>query len=329
MRSNKKNILITGANGFIGSHLAEFFTKKKFNVFSFDRYNIQNNFGWLENSSNKNKIKFILGDIRDYDSVYKAMKGCESVIHLAALIGIPYSYVSPSAYVKTNVEGTYNVLEAAKNHKIKNVIITSTSEVYGTAYKHKLSENDLVSAQSPYAASKIAADQLALSYNLSFNSPIKIIRPFNTFGPRQSFRAVIPTIISQILNKKKIKIGNINTTRDFTYVHDLCDAFYKIHQSNKCIGQILNVGSGKEISIKELIIKINSITSRNVKINVEKKRLRPKESEVSRLRCNNGKIKKLIKWNNAHSLEEGLIKTIKWFSKKENLIKYTNNSYNI
>ncbi len=329
MRSNRSNILITGANGFIGSHLAEFFAKKNFNVYSFDRYNIHNNYGWLEESPYKKRIKFILGDIRDYDSVYKAMKGCKSVIHLAALIGIPYSYVSPSAYIKTNVEGTYNVLEAAKNYNIKNIIITSTSEVYGTAYKHKLSENDIVNAQSPYAASKIAADQLALSYNLSFNSPVKIIRPFNTFGPRQSFRAVIPTIISQILNKKKIKIGNINTTRDFTYVHDLCNAYYKIHESNKCIGQILNVGSGKEISIKELIIKINSITTKNAKINVEKKRLRPKGSEVNRLRCNNTKIKKLIKWNNTYNLEDGLIKTIKWFSNKENLTKYTNNSYNI
>ena len=271
----------------------------------------------------------MLGDIRDYDSVHKALKECKSVIHLAALIGIPYSYVSPAAYIRTNIEGTYNVLEASKNLNIKNVIVTSTSEVYGTAFKHKLSENDLVYAQSPYAASKIGADQLAISYNLSFNLPVKIIRPFNTFGPRQSFRAVIPTIISQALNKKNIKIGNINTTRDFTYVEDLCYAFYKIHQSRRCIGEVLNVGSGKEISIRDLINKINFITSNKGKINIEKKRLRPKESEVNRLRCNNSKIKKLINWESKFDFEKSLIKTIEWFKKKENLASYTNNKYNI
>ena len=329
MKSNSNNVLITGGNGFIGSHLVEFLIKKNFNVISFDRYNIHNSLGWLENSPYKKKIKFIIGDIRDYDSVYKALKGCKSIIHLAALIGIPYSYISPSAYLKTNVEGTYNVLEASKNLNIQNVIITSTSEVYGTAYKHKLSESDLVNAQSPYAASKIAADQLAISYNLSFNLPVKIIRPFNTFGPRQSFRAVIPTVISQILKKKKIKIGNINATRDFIFVEDLCNAFYKIHQSQKCVGQIINVGSGKEISIKDLINKINFITSNNIKVNVERKRLRPKGSEVNRLRCNNSKIIKLLKWKNKYSLEKGLVETIKWFEKKENLAPYTNNNYNI
>ena len=242
MKSKKNRILITGGNGFIGSHLVEYFVKKKYEIISFDRYNIHNNLGWLENSSFKKKIKFILGDIRDYDSVFKALKNCNAVIHLAALIGIPYSYVSPSAYIKTNTEGTYNVLEAAKNLNIKNIIITSTSEVYGTAIKKRLSENDTMLAQSPYAASKIAADQLSLSYNLSYNLPVKIIRPFNTFGPRQSFRAVIPTIISQVLNKRIINIGNLNSTRDFTYVYDLCDAYYKIFKSKKCIGQILNVG---------------------------------------------------------------------------------------
>ena len=329
MKTKNNSILITGGNGFIGSHLVEFFVKKNYNVISFDRYNIHNSHGWLENSRYKKKIKFILGDIRDYDSVYKAIKGCKSVIHLAALIGIPYSYVSPSAYLKTNVEGTYNVLEASKNLNIKNIITTSTSEVYGTAYKYKLSENDLVNAQSPYAASKIAADQLAISYNLSFNLPVKIIRPFNTFGPRQSFRAVIPTIISQILSKNKIKIGNIDATRDFTYVEDLCNAFYKIHKSQKCVGEILNVGMGKEISIRDLINKINFITSNNIKIKIEKKRLRPKKSEVNRLRCNNSKIKKLINWENEYNFETGLIKTVEWFSNEENLAPYTNNNYNI
>ena len=329
MKSKKNRILITGGNGFIGSHLVEYFVKKKYEIISFDRYNIHNNLGWLENSSFKKKIKFILGDIRDYDSVFKALKNCNAVIHLAALIGIPYSYVSPSAYIKTNTEGTYNVLEAAKNLNIKNIIITSTSEVYGTAIKKRLSENDTMLAQSPYAASKIAADQLSLSYNLSYNLPVKIIRPFNTFGPRQSFRAVIPTIISQVLNKRIINIGNLNSTRDFTYVYDLCDAYYKIFKSKKCIGQILNVGIGKEISINNLIKKISLISSTRKNIKIENKRVRPKKSEVNRLRCDNSKIKQYLKWKNKYSLEKGLFETIEWFKNEKNLDFYTNKNYNI
>ena len=221
-------ILITGSSGFIGSHLTEYLVERGYEVVAFDRYNSNNHHGWLEKSKYKKKIEFVLGDIRDYDSVNKAMKSCQSVMHLAALIGIPYSYISPTAYIKTNVEGTLNVLESAKNLKLKQVIITSTSEVYGTAIKKKLSENDELKAQSPYAASKIAADQLSLSYYRSFGLPVKIIRPFNTFGPRQSARAVIPSIITQALSKNKIKIGNLNTARDFLYVEDLCAAYEKI-----------------------------------------------------------------------------------------------------
>ena len=195
--------MVTGSSGFIGSHLTEYLVEKGYEVVAFDRYNSNNHYGWLEQSKYKKKIKFILGDIRDFDSVNKAMQGCDGVMHLAALIGIPYSYISPTAYIKTNVEGTLNVLESAKNLKLKQVIITSTSEVYGTAMKKKLSEKDELKAQSPYAASKIAADQLSLSYYRSFGLPIKIIRPFNTFGPRQSARAVIPTIITQAITNKK------------------------------------------------------------------------------------------------------------------------------
>ena len=227
-----KRILVTGSAGFIGSHLTEYLIKRGYNVVAFDRYNSNNHYGWLENSKYKKKIKFILGDIRDYDSVNKAMNDCDSVMHLAALIGIPYSYVSPTAYIKTNVEGTLNVLESAKNLGIKQIIVTSTSEVYGTAVSKKLSENDELKAQSPYAASKIAADQLALSYYRSFGLPVKIIRPFNTFGPRQSARAVIPTIITQALLKNKIKIGNLNATRDFLYVEDLCSAYEEVLKSS-------------------------------------------------------------------------------------------------
>jgi NAD dependent epimerase/dehydratase len=223
-----KKILITGGSGFIGSHLVEFLLKKGFHVTVFDKYNYQNNWGWLENFKNNKNLSVFLGDIRDYDFTNKIIKKKDAVIHLAALIGIPYSYESPLAYIRTNIEGTYNVLESCKNNNIKNIIITSTSEVYGTAQQIPITENHPLSAQSPYAASKIGADQLAISFYKSFNLPITIIRPFNTFGPRQSLRAIIPTIITQLLKKKNIiKLGNLKPTRDFTYVSDTVDAFIK------------------------------------------------------------------------------------------------------
>ena len=238
-----KKIFITGATGFIGSHLCEMSVKKGFKVVGFDRYNSNYNLGWLEKSKYKKDINFIFGDIRDYDSVYKSMKGCNKVFHLAALIGIPYSYVSPLAYVKTNVEGTYNVLEAAKNLNLKDIIITSTSEVYGSAKYLPINEKHPLNAQSPYAASKISADQLALSYYKSFNLPIKIIRPFNTYGPRQSSRAVIPRIMLQCINKKnkKIILGNLSPTRDFNYVEDTCEAYFDVLKCNKLVGKTINV----------------------------------------------------------------------------------------
>ena len=270
-------ILVTGSSGFIGSHLSEYLVKRGHQVVAFDRYNSNNHYGWLEKSTYKNKIKFILGDIRDYDSVNKAMKGCNNIIHLAALIGIPYSYVSPTAYIKTNIEGTFNVLESAKNLKVRQVIVTSTSEVYGTALSKKLSENDELKAQSPYAASKIAADQLSLSYYRSFGLPVKIIRPFNTFGPRQSARAVIPTIITQALTKNKIKVGNLKTTRDFLYVEDLCTAYEKVLKSDKLLGEVVNVGVDSEISIKDLIMKISKILNKKLITVVEKKELDQKK----------------------------------------------------
>jgi len=322
-------ILVTGSSGFIGSHLVEYLVKKKYKVIAFDRYNSNNNYGWLENSDYKKKIQFILGDIRDYDSVNKAMKGCQSVMHLAALIGIPYSYISPTAYIKTNVEGTLNVLESAKNLKLKQVIITSTSEVYGTATKKKLSENDELKAQSPYAASKIAADQLALSYYRSFGLPVKIIRPFNTFGPRQSARAVIPTITTQALLNNKIKIGNLNATRDFLYVEDLCSAYEKILKSNKLLGEVVNVGVDSEISIKKLIFKISKILKIKLTPVVEKKRVRPQKSEVFRLKCDNTKIKRTTNWKPKYKIDEGLRKLIEWLKKDNNIKNYKPNNYNI
>ena len=236
----KHKIFITGAAGFVGSHLTEKLIKKKYKVVAFDRYNSNNDFGWLNKIRSKNKKNFILGDIRDFDSVYNAMKGCKVVFHLAALIGIPYSYISPVAYLKTNVEGTYNVLEAARRLKIKNVIVTSTSEVYGSAKYLPINENHPINSQSPYAASKAAADQLAMSFYKSFNLPVKIIRPFNIYGPRQSQRAIIPTIINQTLNKSKnITLGNVKPTRDFNYVLDVVDAFIKIMNNKKLSAKCL------------------------------------------------------------------------------------------
>ena len=261
-----KKIFITGATGFIGSHLCEMAAKKGFNVVGFDRYNPNNDHGWLNKNNYKN-LKIILGDIRDYDSVHKSMKGCKIVFHLAALGGIPYSYYSPAAYVKTNIEGTYNVLESAKNLKVNSTIITSTSEVYGSAKYIPMDESHPLNAQSPYAASKVAADQLALSYFNSYNLPIKIIRPFNTYGPRQSNRAVIPRIINQcLLNKKSINLGNLKPTRDFNYVEDVCKAYFEILKNKQLNGEIINVGSNTNISIGNLAKVIMKITGKKIKI---------------------------------------------------------------
>ena len=322
----KHKIFITGAAGFVGSHLTEKLIKKNYKVVAFDRYNSNNDFGWLNKIRSKNKKNFILGDIRDFDSVYNAMKGCKVVFHLAALIGIPYSYISPVAYLKTNVEGTYNVLEAARRLKIKNVIVTSTSEVYGSAKYLPINENHPINSQSPYAASKAAADQLAMSFYKSFNLPVKIIRPFNIYGPRQSQRAIIPTIITQTLNKSKnITLGNVKPTRDFNYVLDVVDAFIKIMNSKKAIGQVLNVGSNKKISISYLcneILKIAKI-KKNLKISTERKR--PKLSEVENLQSDNKKIRKILSWSPKTKLKQGLKYTITWFknNKAENSKDYT------
>ena len=317
-----KKILITGAAGFIGSFLTELCVKKGYKVVAFDRYNPNNHIGWLENSKYINDIEVLLGDIRDFDSVLNAIDGCDSVFHLAALIGIPYSYISPLAYLKTNIEGTYNVLEASKLKNINQILITSTSETYGNAKYIPIDEDHPLIAQSPYSSTKIAADQLALSYYFSFNMPIKIVRPFNTYGPRQSLRAIIPTIITQLLAKnEKIKLGNLNPTRDLTYVEDTVDAFLKIYEKDELFGEIINIGSNKEISIREIFNQISSILEVKALVEEEDSRKRPKKSEVNRLVCNNEKIYKSTGWQPRTSLQEGLNKTINWF-------KTTNNSYN-
>ena len=318
-----KKILITGATGFVGSHLAELCVKKGFEVIAFDRYNPNYNLGWLEKSKYKDDINFVFGDIRDYDSVLKTMKGCKIVFHLAALIGIPYSYLSPQAYLKTNVEGTYNILESSKHLDIEQAIITSTSEVYGTAKYIPIDEKHPISAQSPYSASKISADQLAISYYNSFQLPIKIIRPFNVYGPRQSSRAVIPSIIIQALNnKKEIKLGNVEPSRDFTYVTDTCNAFLDILKIKNFFGNTLNVGSNNEYTINDIAKKILEKLNSKANIKKEPQRTRSPNSEVVRLVCDNSKILKNTQWKPKVKIEKGLDMTINWFRKFKDLFKH-------
>lgn len=324
-----KKICITGAGGFIGSHLSELFVKKGFNVYSFDKYNTNNSFGWLDYSKYKKDIKFFLGDIRDYDYVEKVLNKVDYCIHCAALIGIPYSYISPAAYVKTNIEGTYNVLQAALKTKIKKIVILSTSEVYGSAQYVPIDEMHPINCQSPYSASKSAADQLSLSYYKSFDLPLSIARPFNTYGPRQSLRAVIPTIISQFIgSNKKLKIGNLNSIRDFTYVEDTCEGIYSIFKSENLYGEITNIGSGNKVSIKNLINKIQKIyPDKKIVLKKDQQRIRPKKSEVCKLICDNKKILKNTNWKPKVSLDDGLKKTNQWLT--TNLGHFKRNIYNV
>ena len=325
-----KNILITGAGGFIGSHLTELSVEQGYNVKAFVRYNSRNHWGWLEDSKYLEDIQVISGDIRDYDSVYNSMEDCDTVFHLAALIGIPYSYISPLAYIKTNIEGTYNVLQSAKELSVENVLITSTSETYGTAQYVPINEKHPMVGQSPYSASKISADQMAISYFRSFNLPVKIVRPFNTYGPRQSARAIIPTIITQILSgKKKIKLGNLNPTRDLTFVKDTANGFLEIAKSDKLYGEITNIGMNEEISVGKLAALIIKLMGEKVEILQDEIRIRPDKSEVERLFCDNSKIADKTNWKPKYTLQMGLKETIDWFSKKENLAKYKTDIYNI
>ena len=319
---NVNKILVTGAGGFIGSHLAERLTELGYPVRAFMRYNSNSNWGWLEQSSYLKDMEIYSGDIRDYDSVRNAMKGCQEVYHLAALIGIPYSYDSPLAYIKTNIEGTYNILENARFRNFENVVITSTSETYGTAQFVPISENHPLVGQSPYSASKIAADQLSLSYWLSFQLPVKIIRPFNTYGPRQSSRAIIPTVISQILSgKKKLTLGNISPTRDLTFVKDTVEGFIEIAKTGILTGAVTNIGSSFEISVKDLAIKIARLLNIEIDFQTASERQRPENSEVERLFCDNNKIITNTKWRPQYSLEQGLQQTIDWIKNNIHIYK--------
>lgn len=321
-------ILVTGAGGFIGSHLTERLVQQGYDVRAFIRYNSQGRWGWLEESPYKGQIEVYMGDIRDYDSVRDAVKGVNIIFHLAALIGIPYSYKSPLAYIRTNIEGTYNVLQAALNEGCSRVIHTSTSEVYGTAQYVPIDEMHPLHAQSPYAATKIAADQLALSYYRSFNLPVVVARPFNTYGPRQSARAIIPTVITQVLSGvPEVKLGNLSPTRDFNYVQDTVSGFLAVAFSEYVAGEVINIGSGVEISIGGLVQLISKIMGIDIRVVQEEQRVRPDKSEVERLLCDNSKIKKLTDWETKYSLETGLKETIDWI--KNNLQKYKPEIYNV
>lgn len=330
MNLDGKNVLITGSEGFIGSHLTERLVELGANVTALVQYNSFNNWGWIDtfDKNIKESIKVVTGDIREFDNMKRIIKGQEVVFHLAALIAIPYSYLSPMAYVRTNVEGTTNVLEACRDYDIEKIIHTSTSETYGSALYVPIDEKHPLQGQSPYSASKIGADKIAESFQKSFNMPIATIRPFNTYGPRQSARAVIPTIISQMLSgKNEIKLGSLVPTRDFNYVKDTAEAFVKIAQSDKTIGEVVNLGSNFEISIGDLVKKISQLIGTNITIIPDDKRVRPKESEVNRLWADNTKIKELTDWVPQYNLHRGLNETIHWI--RENINQFKTDIYNV
>lgn len=323
-----KSVLITGAGGFIGSHLTELCIREGFSVKAFVHYNSRNQWGWLDHLPVVDEIEVVSGDVRDFDVVYDAVRGCDTVFHLAALIGIPYSYVSPKAYIKTNIEGTYNVLQAARQSAVQNLIVTSTSETYGTAQYVPIDENHPVVGQSPYSATKIAADQLALSFYRSFDLPVKVVRPFNTYGPRQSARAIIPTVISQILSgKTELELGNLSPTRDLTFVKDTVAGFLEIANCPALNGEITNIGVGEEIAIGELVKLIACSMDAEVSIKTNDRRVRPEKSEVERLYCNNKKITSHTGWSPQYTLENGLKRTIEWF--KQNTQFYKPDIFNV
>lgn len=329
-------ILVTGADGFIGSHLAEALVRLGADVRAFVLYNCFNSWGWLDHSPKdvRNNIEVVAGDIRDPYGVKKAMAGCDVVFHLAALIAIPYSYHSPDTYVDTNVKGTLNVVQAAKELGAQKIVHTSTSEVYGSARFVPITEDHPLQGQSPYAASKIGADQIAMSFYLSFGTPVAVIRPFNTYGPRQSARAVIPTIITQIAgSEKKIKLGSVHPTRDFNFIADVVAGFIAVAESDRSVGEVINIGSNYEISIYETVMMIGEIMNSTITIESEQQRVRPQKSEVERLWADNSKAKKLTGWapkyGGLEGLKRGLTETCRWFTNPDNLKFYKPGVYNL
>ncbi|MDA8692822.1 NAD-dependent 4,6-dehydratase LegB [Saprospiraceae bacterium] len=324
--------LVTGADGFIGSHLVEELIKQGHQVKAFCYYNSFNSWGWLDSLSKEllDQIEVFMGDVRDPNGVRTAMRGCDQVYHLAALIAIPYSYHSPDSYIDTNIKGTLNILQAAKGLKLERVIVTSTSEVYGTAKYIPIDENHPRQPQSPYSASKIGADCMAESFYRSFDLPVTIVRPFNTYGPRQSARAIIPTVITQLANGfEEIKLGDLTPTRDFLYVKDTARGFISIANSEDLIGQDCNIATNSEISMLELVESLISIMNPKAKIVQDPNRIRPEKSEVFRLYGDDTKIKNHTDWSPSYSLENGLKECIDWFTKMENLKQYKANIYNV
>jgi len=325
-----KRILVTGADGFIGSHLAEVLVEKGYDVKAFSYYNSFNTWGWLDTLP-KEKLKAIdifTGDIRDSNGVRRAMQDVDAVFHLAALLSIPFSYHSPDSYVETNMKGTLNVLQAARDLDLDRILVTSTSEVYGTAQYVPIDEKHPLQGQSPYSATKIGADKLAESFYRSFELPISIVRPFNTYGPRQSARAVIPTIISQLLaGKSEIKLGSLVSTRDFSYVRDVVNGFVAIAESDCTIGEEINIASGRELSIEQLAEKIISQINPDAKIVQDNQRIRPEKSEVTRLLGDNRKLLQLTDWQQEYTFERGIAETIEWI--KNNMNTYKPDIYNV
>ncbi|HWF89276.1 MAG TPA: SDR family NAD(P)-dependent oxidoreductase [Pyrinomonadaceae bacterium] len=325
MNWSDKRVLVTGAGGFIGSHLTERLVELGAKTRAFVRYSSTGSWGWLDQSPRKNDIEVVLGDIRDQDTVMHALAGVDVVFHLAALIAIPYSYQAPLSYVRTNVEGTLNVLQAAQRAESEVVVHTSTSEVYGTARTVPIDENHPLQGQSPYSASKIGADKIAESFHLSFGLPVVTVRPFNTFGPRQSARAVIPTIITQALNGAEIRLGNLEPTRDLNFIADTVEGFIKAAETPKAIGETINLGSGREISIGDLAALILKLMNRDIPIALESARVRPENSEVDRLCADSRKGQSILGWTPKYSLEEGLSATIEWI--RENSERYRTGIY--
>jgi NAD dependent epimerase/dehydratase len=329
-------VLITGADGFIGSHLTEALVRAGATVRAFVFYNSQNSWGWLDDCAAdvKGKFEVFAGDIRDPDGVRTAMKGCELVLHLAALIAIPYSYHSPAAYIDTNVKGTLNLLQAARDVGARRIVVTSSSEVYGTAQRIPMDERHPLVGQSPYSASKIGADQIALSFHKSFATPVVLLRPFNTYGPRQSARAVVPTIATQLLaGAKRLRLGSVHPTRDFSYVCDIVEGFMRALDCDAAVGEVINIGSAFEISILDTVKAIAEIIGSKVEIETDDARIRPPASEVDRLLADTTRAQRLFAWQPRYGGREGfrrgLTETIAWLREPDNLARYKPHIYNI
>lgn len=332
MAFQDKKVLVTGADGFIGSHLVEALINKNCDVRAFVYYNSFNSWGWLDTfpAATLKNLDVFAGDIRDPNGVAEAMKGCDIVFHLAALIAIPFSYHSPDSYIDTNIKGTLNILQAARHQNTERVLVTSTSEVYGTAQYAPIDEKHPYQGQSPYSATKIGADRLAESFYRSFGTPVVIVRPFNTYGPRQSARAVIPTVITQLLSgQEEIRLGSLSPTRDFNYVKDIAEGFIALAESDQAVGQEVNIATGVEHTIGDVAKNLISILNPKATIVTDEQRLRPDASEVFRLMGDNTKIKSLTNWRPRFDLKAGLIDTVEWFKQPENLARYKAWLYNI